>query len=176
MSEPGSYGSTAPKPGVFTTGSKVCLQYQSTGETFNCENDIIGFVIQDIESYLVIEEYHKDNRINDHRHILLDTATTDIYSQTNSRTHRVGQAAEARLLAPPWESPYDMTATGVAVLATFNPDFRWIEQGIYTFPDPAILDQPDGWSPDVHRGNPIPDELQNKNAKMAYHPPVDLDL
>lgn len=113
--------------------------------------------------------------MNENRHILLDTTTKDVYSQTEKRTMRIGQAVEVKLWSPPWESKFDEIATGMVMFANYpNNSLHMIEEGTYTYPDPDLLDKPDDWTPeDVD--NPIPEKMRERNPETANHPPVEFD-
>lgn len=165
------------KPAVFTIGCRLCLRYRSTQETRNDQNkSAIGYVIADEDDVLVIEEYRNFVRENDHRHIIFDTTTKDVYSQTQKQTQRIGQASEVVLWAPPWETKWDTTAAGLSILPHIEPGYQMIEEDIYKFLDPDRLEGSDGWSPDDMCDNPIPEKIRKRNPETAYHPPVDLDF
>jgi len=165
------------KPDVFTVGAKIGLQYRSTQETRgDRDKGVVGFVIADEDGVLVIEEYSNFARANEHRHVILNAETMDVFSQTEAQTVRIGQATEVNLWAPPWESKHDTIAGGIRTAAHMRSRLTIIEEGVYNFVDPAQLDGYEDWSPEDECESPIPEEIVGRNSETAYQPEFSIDL
>lgn len=174
-SEPDKPGAVIERPEVFTTGARVTAAYKSLrGDELQTAH---GFIVRDDNDFLVIEEYDIKTvvRENEHRHIILDMSTMDVYSQTDSRTQKLGLMVDLRLVSPPWESQYDQGAHGCLVRAVFG-NLDLIREDIYEFVDPDQLDKPEGWSRDTHDPSQyVPRDVEDKNWETVYTPNVDLD-
>lgn len=165
------------KPPLFTVGAKLLVKYRSPQATSNDRNPgVIVFVIADEDGILVLEEYRNFDRKNEHRHILLDTETMDVFSQTELQTQRIGQATTISLSAPPWKSTWDTIAGGLAANAKMLDRYHPIEEGIYEFVDPDRLEGYEDWSPDVECDSPLPEKLIERNPDTAYSPEFTIDL
>jgi hypothetical protein len=159
------------KPLVFTTGAQVSLKYRSTHETRgDRDKTVVGYILADEDGILVIEEYTNFARENDHRHVLLDTSTKDVFTQTSAQTRRIGQATEVSLWAPPWESRHDTVAGGLAFRVHTRQDLHMVEEDIYKFVDPERIDGFEDWSPESNCENPGPAEIAEQNPDASYHP------
>lgn len=165
------------KPRIFTVGANIGVRYTSVQETRHAHGkSATGFVIADDNGCLVIEEYHNYTRQNEHRHVILDTHSMDVFSQTANQLQRLGQTREVDLGSPPWESKFDTISGGLPVVVFHDNKYEWIQEGIYKYVDPDLLDQPESWDWKTPVEDPIPDKMQEHNhSEAVYSPPVDID-
>lgn len=164
------------RPELVAAGAMVFVKYRSVHETKRDRSkSVAGFVVDEEEDVLVVEEYHNFDRTNDHRHVLVDTETMDVFSQTPDKTSRIGQVDRISVASPPWDSKFDTTAAGAEIFVADSEAYHMVEEGAYRFPDPSVFSRPDDWDSSTTRRDPLPEKMVERNPETSYAPEWDFE-
>ncbi len=151
------------RPDVFSTGARIVIEYTPVQIDPNAGAETTdkadGYIIKDTADVLAVEEYQSLHRIHQHRHLLIDCRTLEVYSQTAYATRLVGAVKAVELLVPPWEDYYQDIDGYSAAFAPVTETQGLIQEGVWKFPQPADLSVPDEWPNEMEITDPLPTKV-----------------